>query len=253
MLLTIPEVQTSLALEDSQKKDIQAKVDSVRKAMESQFAGMRGARPERGRPEGGRPEGDRPQPEGGQGGPGGPGGYRGGFNMSEDQLREMEQRMTEFRDKQEAEFMELLNPDQQDKILGILIKSEDGRSLNSPALRSNLGISSEQEGKFKSVSESISKERRDMFSSMMARRGEGGDGAGGFDAMREKMDAMNQKANNEMLGVLTSEQMSSYEKLKALAADVTLPERGRGPGGPGGRMRGGEGGDRPARPDRPQN
>jgi Spy/CpxP family protein refolding chaperone len=175
--------------------------------------------------------------------------------MTPEQMAEMEKRMTDFRNEQEKKVMEILDPDQAEQMLGILIKAEESRALSSPTLQETLGFTPEQVAKLGAVGADLSKERQAMFSSMMERRG-GDNAGGGFEEMREKMESLRKKSDEQMMAVLTPDQKATLESLKAKAGNFSLPERRfgppggpggpEGPGGPGGPGRGP--GGRPGRP-----
>lgn len=267
-LIRMEEVQKELKLEDEQKKELAAIVERMRESFGGAGgpggAGGRpgggqpgGGRPEGGRPEGGRPEGGRPEggrPEGGR--PGAGGGQPGG-GMTADRLKEiqaMTARLAEAREKVDGEIMGILDPDQADRILGLLIQSEDGKSLNTSALTDALGLAPDQKSKVKSVTEAYNSERM----TMMQKAFEGGS-RGPDSGMAEQFEAASKKNNNDLLAVLTSEQKAKFESMKG--EKFTFPEsRGfGGAGGPGGGTRGtggqpregGTGGGRPGRPTTP--
>jgi hypothetical protein len=159
-------------------------------------------------------------------------------------------RAAEARNKAESELMStILDPDQGDRILGLLIQKEDGNSLSSNVLADALGLSPDQKQKIKSVAESNSAERMKLMESAMR-------GGGGFSQeLRDQMDGLSKKLNSDLIAVMTAEQKAKFDSMKG--DKFTFPEQ-QGFGGPGGGDRtrggrpGGEGG-RPARPDSPPN
>jgi len=251
------EVQKELALDDSQKKELEAAGERIR----ASFSGMAptggGGRPDRG---GGTESGGKSDRGGPQGGGGGRPDRGAGGAPSEEQMKEfqaMAAKLAEARNKVEGEVMLILDPIQQDRILGLLIQAEDGRSLiSSQALAEVLGIDANQKERLKSVTDKSTNEMRETFTKAR-------EAGGGLSDMQEQMQALGKKVNAELLAVMTSDQKSKYEALKG--EKFTFPEsRGfGGPGGgnrgnggpPGGSTRGGGGptreGDRPARPEGP--
>jgi Spy/CpxP family protein refolding chaperone len=247
-LLRMEEVQKEINITEDQKKELTALGERLRESFGRGPGGgppgggpPGGARPEGGRPEGGRPEGGRPE-----------GGRPGGTLSPEQQaqFQEMMERAAEARNKAEAEIMTtILDPDQGDRILGLLIQKEDGNSLTSNVLADALGLSPEQKQKVKTAAKDNNDERMKLARSAM------GGGGNGFSELREKMDALTKKLNTDLIAVMTADQKAKFESMKG--TKFTFPEQ-TGFGGPGGGDRtrgqrpGGEGG-RPARPAGPEN
>jgi len=167
------------------------------------------------------------------------------------QFKEAMARAAEARIKAEEEIMTtILDPDQGDRVLGLLIQKEDGQSLSSNVLADALGLSPEQKQQIKTVSDNNSTERMKMMESAMR-------GGGGFSQeLRDQMEGLSKKMNTDLFAVMIPDQKAKFESMKG--EKFTFPEQRGFGGGPGGGDRtrggppGGEGG-RPARPTGPEN
>jgi plasmid maintenance system antidote protein VapI len=272
-LIGMDEVRKELKLDEEQMKSLQAMRESMGGrgpggpgGPEGRGRGPEGGRPEGGRPEGGRPEGGRPEggrpeggrpeggrPEGGRpggfgGGPGGPGGP-----PSAEQMKEMMDRMKKMRAEIEGKVSEILDPDQNSRILGLLIQRDGGRALTSSVLATALELTPEQLAKLDEVQIANMQETAKTMQQAM------GGGPDGWTKIREQMDSIGKKSEESMLAVLTSEQRTQFDSMKG--EKFEFPERGPGPGfggpggpgGPGFGGRGERGGDRPGgRGERPE-
>ncbi len=262
-LIGMEEVRKELKLDEEQMKSLAAMRDSVRDSMGGGRGPGgpggpggpegRGPRPEGDRPEGGRPEGGRPE----RGGPGGFGGGPGGPPSAE-QMKEVTDRMKKMRAETESKVSDILDPDQNSRILGLLIQRDGGRALTSSLLAAALEMTPEQLTKLDEVQMANMQEAQKTMQEAMA------GGRDGWSKVREQMEAMGKKAGESMLEVLTSEQRTQFDSMKG--EKFEFPERGPGFGGPGGPGfggpgapgggrgdRGDRGGDRPSgRAERPE-
>jgi len=231
-IVGIPEVQAELKLDDGQKESLKTMRDEIMKKMAE------------GRGPGG----------GGFGGGGFGGGRFGGEGPSgtpptpaqiaerQTQMAAMQAQMKKTRMELESKISDILDPDQNSRVLGLMIQREGGRALTSKILTGALELSSEQLAALESAEETISKERASAMQEAMSG---GGGGGGGWMKMRELMEAMNKKFEELLLAVLTPEQRTQFDSLKGEKFDFPEPPAG-GFGGPGGR------GDRPGgRGERP--
>jgi len=217
-ILGIPEVQVELKLDEAQKQALR----TMREEMMKNMADGRG------------PGGPGP---GGRG-PGGGGGGRG-TPPSEEQMAEMRAKMKQMRLEIETKIADILDPDQNSRLLGLMIQREGGRSLTSSILTSALELSSDQLATLDSA------ESTSMREMAMARRSAMAGGAeGGWIKIREQMETMNKKLEASLLTVLTPEQRNEFDTLKG--EKFEFPE-----GGPGG-GRGGRPDGRGKRPDSSQ-
>jgi hypothetical protein len=108
-------------------------------------------------------------------------------------------------------------------------------------VQEKLGLDDDQKGK---LTEAQEKNMEAMGAAMQEL---------GFDAepeaRREKMTELRKTSEENLMGVLTDEQKSTFEELKGEKIELTMEDffrgrggRGGGPGGPGGEGRGGRGG-----------
>jgi hypothetical protein len=217
-LVGMEEVRKELKLDEEQMKSLQA--------MRESMGGGRGPGGPEGRgraPEGGRPEvrGDR----------GGPGGFSGPPTV--EQMKEMADRGKKMRAEIEGKVSEVLDPDQNSRILGLLIQRDGGRALTSSLLVAALELTPEQLTKLDDIQIANMQEAQKTMQAVM------GGGRDGWSKVREQMEAMGKKADESMLAILTSEQRTQFDSMKG--EKFEFPERGPGFGGPG---FGGPGGDR---------
>ncbi|RLS56245.1 MAG: hypothetical protein DWH91_07540 [Planctomycetota bacterium] len=177
---------------------------------------------------------------------------QGGFNPEEFRSLSEEDRAKRFEEmrkqgeerakKAEEAIKAALKPEQWARLSELRNQREGVSALSRADVQKALGLSEEQVGKVKTISD--------------ARRA-GGGGFGGFGRdgdqseeemrkAREERDAREKKYQEDMAGVLTADQKAAWEKM--LGAKFEFPARGGfgGAGAPGGRTRGG---DRPARPE----
>jgi len=229
-LVQMKEVRTELKMDEDQVKSLEA----IRESMGG-GRGPSGA----GSPGGGRPEGGRPEGRGDRGGPGGP--------PSVEQMKEMADRGKKMRAEIEGKVSEILDPDQNSRILGLLIQRDSGRALASSVLAAALELTPEQLTKLDDVQIANMQAAQKTMQEAMA------GGRDGWTKVREQMEAMKKKSEESMLAVLTSEQRSQFDSMKG--EKFEFPERGPGfggPGGPGGDRGRDRGGDRPGgRTERP--
>jgi len=236
-LIQMKEVRTELKMDEDQVKSLEA----IRESMGGGRGpgGQGGA----GSPGGGRPEGGRPDRGDG---PGGFGGGAGG-PPSAAQMKEMSDRMKKMRTEVEGKVSDVLDPDQNSRILGLLIQHDGGRALTSSLLAAALEMTPEQLTKLDDVQIANMQEAQKTMQEVMA------GGRDGWTKVREQMEAMKKKSEESMLAILTSDQRTQFDSMKG--EKFEFPERGPGFGGPGGGPGGdrGRGGDRPGgRTERPE-
>ena len=223
-LVQMKEVRTELKMDEDQVKSLEA----IRESM----GGGRG-------PSGaGSPGGGRPEGRGDRGGPGGP--------PSVEQMKEMADRGKKMRAEIEGKVSDVLDPDQNSRILGLLIQHDGGRALTSSVLAAALELTPEQLTKLDDVQIANMQEAQKTMQEVMA------GGRDGWTKVREQMEAMKKKSEESMKAILTSDQRTQFDSMKG--EKFEFPERGPGfggPGGPGGDR--GRGGDRPGgRTERPE-
>lgn len=181
---------------------------------------------------------------------GGPGG--GGFrDLTDEQRREMQEKMADARKKAEEKIQpklkELLTPEQQTRLQQIGWQIAGIGALSDPAVAKELGLSKDQTEKIAATTADFAAKTRELMQAAFA---EGG--GGNFQEVRAKADELNKDRDAKVTEILTTEQKAAFEKLKGKPFDVASVRGGfggrGGPGGPGGA--GGPGG-RPGAGGRP--
>jgi LTXXQ motif family protein len=165
--------------------------------------------------------------------------------------------MAEMSKNFEKSLETILDPDQQDRLIGLMLQRSGVRAATSSEMvAASLEITDEQKTKFTEAEKLNGEEMAKAMEGMGGRGPRGGGDAGGQEqtdeertAQREKfmkkMEEMNKAAEERLLAVLTAEQKSKMESLKG--EKFSFPEQqfgGFGGGGPGG-------GGRPGRGNRP--
>ncbi|MEM0924415.1 MAG: hypothetical protein AAGJ83_00120 [Planctomycetota bacterium] len=149
----------------------------------------------------------------------------------------------EFDAKQAERLDEVLFPEQMERLKQIHVQVLGVQALMNARVAKELNLSASQKEELTETARSIQEDVREKMREMFQ-------GGGGGD-FREKAEEMRKEAEQKILGVLTSDQKTSFEKMKGEPFEMPT-ERGRfgggqrgGAGGPGGR--GGRGGERPGR------
>ncbi len=230
-LLRMEEVQKELKIDDDQKKQLA----DLGKKLADETAKI--------------------NPMAGAGGGGG-----GGFNfrdMSDEERASFQKKMEEFTTKSaeivkthEKSLDDILNPEQADRLMGLIVQRENVRAVLSS---DKVAAAIEATAKQKEELAKIQKESNPGFGRGGRGGGAGGapggapgGGAGGppdMTAIREAMEKARKETDDKMLAVLTDVQKKKLEELKG--AKFEFPEAGRG--GPGGGRP--AGGGRPNRTD----
>ncbi len=218
-LLRIEEVQKELKLTDEQKKTITDEGTKMGEAMREMFRD-----------------------------------FRPGGEMTDETRKKMEdgqKKMAEMSKNFEKSLETILDPDQQDRLIGLMLQRSGVRAATSSEMvAASLEITEEQKTKFAEAEKLNGEEMTKAMEGMGGRGQRGGGDAGGqqqtdeeraamFDKFRKKMEEMNKVAEERLLAVLTDEQKSKMESLKG--EKFTFPEPQFGPGG----------GGRPGRGNRP--
>ncbi|HEX2473913.1 MAG TPA: hypothetical protein VHK01_04175 [Lacipirellulaceae bacterium] len=148
------------------------------------------------------------------------------------------QEMEKLNQEASAKLAEVLEPDQQKRLLGISIQVNGAAALNEPAVAKELEITDEQKTKVGEARESNMEATREAFRDLR-------DQDLSEDEMRDKMREIQQEGDKKVLAVLTSDQQAKFEQLKGEKVEIDMSQfRGRGFGGGGfGGGRGGRGGD----------
>jgi Spy/CpxP family protein refolding chaperone len=141
--------------------------------------------------------------------------------------------MEKLNQEASGKLAEVLEDDQEKRLLGISIQVNGAAALNEPAVAKELEITDEQKTKLGEVRESNMEAARESFQELR-------DQDLSQDEMRDKMREIQQESDKKVLAVLTSDQQAKLEQLKGEPVEVDMSQfRGRGFGG----GRGGRGGD----------
>ncbi len=157
---------------------------------------------------------------------GGRGGGGGDFRAAMEEMEKLNQEAS-------GKLAEVLEDDQEKRLLGISIQVNGAAALNEPAVAKELEITDEQKTKLGEVRESNMEAAREAFQELR-------DQDLPQDEMRDKFREIQQEGDKKVLAVLTSDQQAKLEQLKGEPVEVDMSQfRGRGFGG----GRGGRGGD----------
>jgi hypothetical protein len=197
-LLMMKEVREELNLDEDQSKEL----EDMGKAMMENFASMRPG------------QGQAPDPK---------------------MMQEAMEKIRKASMEAEAKLVDILDPKQIDRLIGLVIQRDNIRAINSKLVAEKLGVTDEQKEKMASIEKENMEKMREMFQ-------------GGFSPeMREKMRAAREESEAKMKEILTAAQKDQMESLKGAEFKFPEPQWGRGApggrGGPGG-GRGGPGGGR---------
>ena len=173
------------------------------------------------------------------GGPGG-GGVGGFGNMSEEDRRKFQEKMSEATKTTTAKFLpqlkDALTADQFARLQQINWQNMGTRAFADAEIVKSLTITKEQQDKLKGVNDEFDKKRGELFAG----------GRGGGPEMFEKMQEMNKERDAKLTEAMTPAQLEKFAMLKGKEFDVAQLRPQFGRGGPGG------GGGAGARPKRPQ-
>jgi len=170
-------------------------------------------------------------------------------NLSDEKREELGKKRAALVKEAEKGLVELLTEAQSKRLDEIALQIMGLRALANEDVAKKLKMTSEQKKGVEDARKSADDERRKMFEEMRA--------GGGFEGMREKMEASRKKSDEKLLAVLTDDQKKQFADMKGKPFDVDprtlFGSRGRG-GQPGGgrggdRGQGGRGGDRGGRPE----
>jgi Spy/CpxP family protein refolding chaperone len=197
-LLATPEVQKELGVSDEQKGLIEDMLTDIRNQ-------MRAAR-----------------------GQGGAGGFQNFQNLSEEErnklIAEGQKRMEEMNKKTEEMITMVLEPKQTDRFGQLRLQRAGVGAFNRPDIAEKIGLSQEQKDKMKKIQDDARPDPS-AFASFQNMSEE--ERREAFTKMREK----GEKANADILNVLTAEQKETWAKLQGKKFDFPPPQFGRRPGG----------------------
>jgi len=171
--------------------------------------------------------------------------------------------MTEANKKAKELLDEVLQPEQQKRLMGLLVQRDGNRAATNELIAKEIGLS---ESDVKKVGEAATKAREGMMAKFADMRGGGGGERPDFTKMREMMEEGNKETDKAIAGALTKDQIAALEALKGEKFEFPEPPAfggrggaggpgaggpgagGPGAGGPGGRGGAGAGGGRGGRP-----
>jgi Spy/CpxP family protein refolding chaperone len=154
------------------------------------------------------------------------------------------EKMEELSASYSAKVNDVLDKDQQKRLMGILVQVAGANATLDPAVAKELNITDDQKAKLREARESNMQAMRDAFA---------GARDGNREEMRAKFEKLRDESNQKLMAVLTADQQAQLESLKGEKVEIDMAQL-RGPGGGfGGRQgRGGEGGGRPGGRNRDQ-
>jgi hypothetical protein len=142
-------------------------------------------------------------------------------------------KMNDLRKEATEKINGVLNAQQQERLKQIALQVRGGGALADEAIATELALSDDQKSQITSIRE---ESQQQMQAAMQEARDAGGD----FAAIREKMTAMRNEANEKLLGVLNADQKEKFQKMQGEKLALE-PADLRGLGGFGGGRRGGGG------------
>jgi len=155
---------------------------------------------------------------------------------SGDARREAREEMVKLNEKAAAKLAEVLDGEQQKRLMEISIQVNGAAALAEPAIAKELKVTKEQEAKLDEVRQSNMEAARETFADLrdLSR-----------DERSAKMQEIRTESDKNLLAVLTSEQQAQFESLKGEPVEVDMADfRGRSGGGfRGGRDGGGRDGE----------
>ena len=152
-------------------------------------------------------------------------------NLKEEERQELFKKMQEKRETAHAaireQLEEVLLPGQLERLSQLSIQQQGARALASSEVVEKLGITDEQKKQLVEVRGKVQKLMRERMQEIFS--------SGDREGIREKMAEIRTEMEEEVMGVLTSEQRTKFDALKGEAFDMPKPDwRGRGgrEGGP---------------------
>ena len=149
-------------------------------------------------------------------GPGQGGGGRNFQDMTDEERQKLRDEMVKRTAEQDKKIGEVLDAKQAARLKQIRLQVSGAMAFMNEDVAKELKITEEQTGKMRDAMQAL----RDSA--------QGGGGAGGFAAMREKMNA-------KVMEILTDDQKAEYKKMLGEPFDISQLQMG----GPGGGRRGG--------------
>lgn len=150
-------------------------------------------------------------------------------NMSDEErqsaMEELREVSREILDDARNSIKKLLSEKQLERLQQLKLQRLGVRALEDGLIQDMLAFTDEQVAKVKEAIEAANEKRQAWMAEM---REQFQSGAGGFDrdAIREKMQAMQEEFENAMMSILTDQQKKQLEELKGKIFE--FPERGFG-------------------------
>jgi hypothetical protein len=168
----------------------------------------------------------------------------------EERAAKMAEMMAEANKKAKELLDEVLQPEQQKRLMGLLVQRDGNRAATNELIAKEIGLS---EDEVKKVSEAAAKSREGMMAKFAEMRGGQGERPD-FTKMREMMEEATKETDKAITDALTKEQIAALEALKGDKFEFPAPPAfgrggpGGGAGGPGGGRGAGGRGGRPGGP-----
>ena len=194
MLLAIPQVRSDLKMTDEQNKQIDALLSEQRQAFQAAFGDF--------------------NPQEFQ-------------NLSEEERgkrrAEIQQKMAELGEKNERAVAKILDEKQQERLKQIHLQVQGVGALSRPEVAGELGLTADQQQKIRSIQQSAFSSRSDFdFRNATPEQRQ---------QFIEQMRERREKANADILAVLSDEQKNKWQRMQG--AKIDLPQGGFGAGGRG--------------------
>jgi len=150
------------------------------------------------------------------------------FAKIQERMKEVMPKMLAITSKFESKLEEVLDPNQMDRLLGLVVQRDGARSLSNGMVAARLKITEDQKAKMAELEKSQGEAMR------AAMQGGGPRGP----EMMEKMQALRKESDEKLSAILSDEQKKSMEAMKGEEFKFQTPQWGGGQGGPGGGRRG---------------
>jgi Spy/CpxP family protein refolding chaperone len=151
------------------------------------------------------------------------------YDRAEGDFRAAQGEMEKLNQDASAKLADVLEEDQQKRLLGISIQVNGAAALNEPAVAKELNVTDEQKAKLAEVRESnmraMGESFRDLRDQELSR-----------EEMGAKLQELQKESDKKLLAVLTSDQQAKLEELKGEPVEVDMSQfRGGFRGGRDGR------------------
>jgi Spy/CpxP family protein refolding chaperone len=119
--------------------------------------------------------------------------------------------------KVSKQLAEVLTTEQEKRLVGITIQVNGARTMANPAVAKELGVTEEQKAQLRKLRMEAVDETRRAWDEIREK---------GLDRhdMRDKMNAVREKADKEILAILTAEQQQKLEELKGSPLEIDMAQ-----------------------------